>query len=198
MITVIVLLAFAPLMLLLERLETWRRLSPVEQNLQRASHGFAFVFFALLAAYLFGLRLILGTLPLVFGNHPVDAWPGAAFLGVFGYGLVRFVFGIRRVRGFRDGILAMRALVKLTAGGGIVWYVWRTFPFTITGASLREVAFQAVVAGGFWMVITGTVRFVLMVGGGSSAYGAVATHIAATNFQWGAPRPRRWWQFWKK
>jgi hypothetical protein len=191
-------LALLWLIWLADRIEAWARLSPVEQNLQRASHGLAYMLFALLAAYLFGPRLILGTLPLVFGNHPVDAWPGAAFVGVFVWALVRFIFGLRRARGFRDGILATRALVKLTAGVGIVWYVWRTFPFAITGMSWRDLALQAVIVAGLWCVITGTVRFVLMVGiGGGSAYGAVASHITATNFQWGAPQPRRpWWKFW--
>lgn len=186
------------LALLGDRLRVWKQLSPVEQNLQRAAHGCALAIFGLMDAYMLGPRVVVSTLSSLASEYPLNAWPGAVVVGLVVYGAARFVFGVRSCRGVHDGMMVLRGLAKITAGGGLIWYMAKTFPETISRAdytaqtflhfgsitSLSDMGCVLVVVAGLWCIITGAVRFVLVVGGSGSAHSAVSVNIAENEWRW--------------
>jgi hypothetical protein len=167
-LTIFALLLFAPVMMWAERTQKFRLLPEVEQNLQRASHGFVLVTFLLVAIFWAnGWRAVLGFFPQLVSD-PHDSWPVAIVLGgLFGYGLVRFVVGARRSWGLRDGLLAFRALFKLAAGIAGSVFLYRAVNAGAFGSrpSLPAALLCCVLMGiSVWCVAVGTVRVVLTVG----------------------------------
>jgi hypothetical protein len=161
-LTLVALLIFSPFLMWAERSQRFRQLSPVEQNLQRASHGFTLAAFVLIAV--FGMYGGSGVSLLV--TNPAQALPGAViFGGLFVYGFARFLAGVRRSAGVRDGLLAFRALLKLAIGLAGCWFFWRLGnalgrSITLTGALVWFV--MLVIS--LWCALTGAVRFVLTLG----------------------------------
>jgi hypothetical protein len=165
-ITLAGLLVLAPFLMWAERAQKFRQLSPVEQNLQRASHGFALAVFVLLATFgMYGWRAVLGVFPRLAAD-PAGAWPAVLFFGgLFAYGFARFLAGVRRSAGTRDGLLAFRALLKLAIGLAGSWFFWRaaTVPARSISANAALLGFVLLVIS-LWCALTGAVRFVLTLG----------------------------------
>jgi len=163
-LVIAVLLAFALLILWAERAQKFRQLSPVEQNLQRASHGFALAAFVLFAVFnMYGWR---GISLLV--SNPAQALPGAIFFGgLFAYGLARFLAGVRRSAGVRDWLLASRAFIKMVIGVFFFLFIYSAFNAGGFGGgkdmwgALLALSLMGV---GLWCVFTGAIRFVLTIG----------------------------------
>lgn len=161
------LLLLSPLMMWHERSQRFRMLSPIEQNLQRASHGAALIVLVLLFVYfIVGLNEARAWFP-SFMRNPSDAWPGLLLVLPVAYGLPRFLTGAKRCWGQRDALLAMRALVKIGVGAAGVWFltsneVAREFSPNLWTALIL----LALVAVAIWCLITGVVRFVLLTMGG--------------------------------
>jgi hypothetical protein len=187
--------ALLPANMLNERIQRWHQMSPVEQNLQRASHGFVMVFCVLAYGYLNGFNETAGTIRYITYANPSDALPGITFFGFFAYGFIRFVFGVRRSVGVRDGILAARALVKLAIGCALLWFGQRASRAAEPPDAFLELSMTI---AGAWCVLTGIVRFLLMViNGGVAAREAVSLNIDANEFNWDQPEGRSWWKFWR-
>jgi hypothetical protein len=157
------LLLLTPLMMWHERSQRFRTLSPVEQNLQRASHGAALiVLVGLFVYFIIGLDAARAWFP-QFVRYPNDSWPGLLLVLPVVYGLARFLPGISRSWGQRDALLAMRALVKIAVGVVGGW-------FLVSEPVARELAQNlwtallslALVGVAIWCIITGAVRFVLL------------------------------------
>lgn len=192
LVELIILGALAPILMWVERAERFKRLSPLEQNLARASHGAALITFTLLVAFfLYGAQGVFGFIPWLISN-PAEAWPAALFFGsLLTYGLVRFVVGVHRCRGARDGLLATRAFFKLVFGFAVGLYLWYLFPWSVIGPSFwGALAVVAVFLIGLWCAITGTVKFLLLTLGGSNALGLVAQQIRQRTAVWVAARRR--------
>ena len=163
-IALVLLLAFSPFIIWAERAQRFRQLNPVEQNLQRASHGFTLAAFVLIAV--FGMYGWSGV-SLLFTN-PAQALPGAiVFGGLFVYGFARFLAGVRRSAGVRDGLLASRAVLKLVIGVVVFLFVYQSVNAGIFG---RRVDFSyalltlALLGAASWCALTGAVRFMLTIG----------------------------------
>lgn len=58
------------------------------------------------------------------------------------------------------GTLAVRAAIKIVAGAILLWYAWKFSDHTLEEKLPKLAAMIAV----YWMLITGTVRFALLVG----------------------------------
>jgi hypothetical protein len=179
-ITIVVLLIALPFALLgsLLRLaggtERWRRLDPTEQNLQRCSHGA--VCALLPVAAVFALQ---GTVTARFlGQYPAAALLliGAA-VPLMVCGIARFVAGWRRCAGVRDGLLTLRAFVKLCIGAGLALLVLSAGPM------LRDARFALLLLP-LWLLVTGLVRFVLVARLAGRALPLVEEEIAAREFTW--------------
>ncbi len=156
------------------RLHNWRSLNPVEQNLQRASHGAALVGLVLLAA----IDTPDSVIAFVRSHMPASMSPGLLLLPPLAYGLVRFLVGVYRSWGMRDGMLTWRAVVKIAVG--IVLLVYVPFDYGLilrfaasvrSYATLLELSWQLallvlVPLAAYWCLVTGVVRFVLAISGG--------------------------------
>jgi hypothetical protein len=215
-LTIIVGLMLMPLLMWQERTQRFQRLSPVEQNLQRASHGFAVVAFVLLALFgMYGWRGVLNFFPWLY-RDPADAWVGLLFLVPLAYGSARCLYGVRRSVGMRDGLLAFRAFTKLAVGLAGSWFFWRVGNALGRSMSLPAALVWALLMGvSAWMFITGSVRFaVLVLSPRVTAFVMVQRNIAAQTVVWRTGR-RPWrgramafvagaiagvtalWHFWK-
>lgn len=152
------------------RSQRFQRLIPVEQNLQRASHGFALAAFTGAAVYwLYGWHGVRDFVPWLW-RDPAHAWPGLLLLVPVGYGLIRLFFGARGARANgRDGLLATRAFVKLAVGLAVTIWLGRSYPWPGAADFWAAAALLAVLGLGAWCVVTGAVRFVLTVGFGGNA-----------------------------
>src|SRR5271170_7668320 len=97
-----------------QRHQKFQRLNPVEQALQRASHGFALVAGVLAAIYwMYGLDGVRNYFQWLM-RDPAAAWPGLLYLVMLLYGLIRFFFGARDARrSGPNGFLATRGFIKL-------------------------------------------------------------------------------------
>src|SRR5271154_4435019 len=104
---------FVLLLFWLERHQKFQRLNPVDQALQRASHGCALAAFTGAAIYwLYGWHGVRDFFPWLW-RDPANAWPGLLLLLPVGYGLIRFSFGARTARLMGpDGFLATRGFLK--------------------------------------------------------------------------------------
>jgi hypothetical protein len=151
------------------RLHKWRSLNPVEQNLQRASHGAALVGLVLLAV----VAAPDSITAFVRSHAPAGMSPGLLLLPPLAYGLVRFLAGVRRSWGISDGLLAVRAVVKIVAGTVLLFYIpylrviVRSAAAMNDFATLRELALVVLVPlAAYWCIVTGVVRLVLAISGG--------------------------------
>jgi hypothetical protein len=197
-ITLCGLILLVPFEIWRERSRKWATLSPLEQNLQRASHGIAFgVLVPFGALAMFGKRGIGEAVAAV----PVDpvghGLPAAALAALLVYGIARFVVGWRRSAGIREGLLATRAFIKLAIGSALtVWLLSKPqFDWNETAGQQVAVAFLVLP---LWLTITGVIRFVLLVRPAGRALSLVEENIAAGEWNWDGGRARRWWQFWKR
>ena len=164
------------------RVRQFGLLDPIEQNLQRASHGMAFMLLPVIAAlYLFGPGEV-GNDVAALGLDPRAHALASALLGLgvllFVYGFARFKAGWRRCAGVRDGLLAAGAFVRLAAGVGVCW--------VLLGSNLAN---DRLLAGALflvplWLAITGFVRFVVLVRPAGRALPEVEDDIAASEFDW--------------
>ena len=158
------------------RVRQFAALNPIEQNLQRCSHGGAYIVLPLVALYRFGPGEVgrfasLGFAP---GVRLLADRRGALW---FVFAVARFVAGWRRCAGVRDGLLAAGAFVKLAAGFGSV---------VLLGSNLAN---DRLLAGALflvplWLAITGFVRFVVLVRPAGRALPEVEDDIAASEFDW--------------
>jgi hypothetical protein len=163
----VILLVLSPFLMWYERSQKFHLLSPVEQNLRRASHGFTLATFVLVAVFgVYGWR-VLGFFPLLVTNPAAALLAVVVFGGLFAYGLARFLAGVRRSAGVRDGLLASRAFIKFFIGLAAAVFLYRSMnagawgngenmwaampPFLLMGVAL-------------WCILTGAVRFVLTIG----------------------------------
>src|SRR5215467_5423795 len=148
MLTLLALLMLVPIEMALQRSQRFQMLPPIEQNIQRASHGAAFVVILLLLGF-----VLYGIGPGKIGDDtrmliadPQDHWALVAALVLFAYGAVRFVVGARRVWGARDGLRAARAVVKIGIGGILLFSPWHAdSPWIGSGE----------IVVGLWLFITG-------------------------------------------
>ena len=190
-----------PFQMWAESQQKWRMLDPVEQNLRRASQGFALVVFVLLAVfYLYGVSGVAGFFVNLVTN-PGQAWPAAVFFGgLIAYGLVRFLVGARRLAGVRDGLRTASALVKLALGLAVTLYLWRTYPWgQLVASAWGFYGLALVFAVALWNVLTGAVRVAVLSWPRGSAYELVSGHIEQEEFTWDDDdASRHWWQFWKR
>ena len=161
------------------RARQWHALNPVEQNLQRASHGAAYIVLPLAALWLAG--------PDVIGAFFARCAPAVRFVaGVacavwFAVAIARLCAGWRRSSTVRDGLLAGRAFCKLPVGGGLL--CWR-LPHDLLAPWLYPVASGSLFFLGLWLAVTGLVRFVLLVRPAGRALPEVEGDIAAHEFDW--------------
>lgn len=166
MFEIVALLVLAPLLLWYEQSQRFQRLTPVEQNLQRASHGFALMVFVLFLAFgMYGVSGVVGFFSQFVAN-PGDHWIGALiFGGVFVYGLVRFLAGVHRSAGVRDWLLAFRALVKIAVGIVAFVFLWRGGLERLLGVDFwAAIVLFLLLGGAWWCILTGAVRFLLTLG----------------------------------
>jgi len=161
------LLLMLPFQLWRERSQKFQRLSPVEQNLQRASHGAALIVLVLLAViFAFRVRDIPGFF-IRAATDPADAWPGLLLLVPLAYGLARFLAGVRRSWGVRDGLLATRSFVKLAIGGLGWWLLWTDAVLRVTAPNFwLALCSLLLTVLAIWWFVSGTVSFLLLTFGG--------------------------------
>jgi hypothetical protein len=177
--------------------QKWASLSPIEQNLQRASHGIAFGLLVPLGAVaIFGNRSIVEAVAAVPADPLGHGLPAAGLVVLLIYGIARFVVGWRRSAGVRDGLLATRAIIKLAIGTGLTVWMLNNLHFNWSDPSDKQRAFALFVLP-LWLAITGSVRFLLLVHPASRALGLVEENIADGEWHWDGGRARHWWQFWK-
>jgi hypothetical protein len=156
------------------RARQWRALSPVEQNLQRASHGAACIVLPIAAYWLIGPDVVAA----LFARLP----PGARFIaGVaialwFAFAAARLVAGWRRLGNVREGLLTGRAFCKLAVGAVLLIVVPRL--------DLNPPASDALFFLALWLAVTGLVRFVVLVRPPGAALPEVQGDIAANEFDW--------------
>lgn len=192
------LILLVPFQMWRERLQKWATLSPIEQNLQRASQGIALAVLVPFGALaIFGKRGIGDAVAAV----PVDpvghGLPAAALAALLIYGIARFVVGWRRCAGVREGLLATRAFIKLAISSALTMWMFSNLQFDWNNTDGQEVAFAYLVLP-LWLAITGAVRFVLLVRPAGRALSFVEDNIAAGEWNWDGGGARRWWQFWKR
>jgi hypothetical protein len=170
--------AFAP---------NFRLLSPLEQNLTRAGHGFALMV-AMAAGFccLPAARAQLGNLQSVIDN-PRDHWPVIAAVFLFGYGLFGFIVGARRCLGCPNGPLAGRAFVTMALGGGAAWFLWPHMnPSSLPDDMWVALGWLALFMVCCWSALTGFIRFVLLIWPQGGALGSIWRHIQQSRVQWGS------------
>jgi hypothetical protein len=160
------------------RARQWRSLDPIEQNLQRASHGVAYIVFPLAALWLVG--------PSVVGAFLSGFTPGVRLLLIgacavwFAVAVGRLYAGWRRIAGLRDGPLAGRAFGKLAVGAFLLYWL----PHGLIASSLDPWAVHVLLLVPLWLAVTGFVRFVLLVRPAGRALPEVEGDIAASEFDW--------------
>jgi hypothetical protein len=200
MLTIMGLLVLLPFQMWAERSRSFQRLSPLEQNLQRASHGAAVIVLVLIAVFFtFGIAGVLLFVPHLVTNF-ADTWPGLLVLVPLAYAIPRLVAGVRRCQGARDGLLATRAAVKFLLGLVALPVLWSNTVARVAAPDFwLACGWLLLNAVAVWLIVTGAVRFALLMWPRRAAYTMVADSIAANEFQWDGPQPRRrWWQFWKR
>lgn len=177
-----VLLALLPLSMWAERVERFRRLSPHEQNLQRASHGIALPVVIAAAAALFLGPSAPQDFVAALVRDPASMWPPAVLLGgLFAYCFVRARAGMQRVVGDPDGLLIPRARVKFIGGAAGLFWLWPAGTGLARGLLLLSL----------WCAVTGAVRYLLLIRRPSSAAAMVQASIDANEFEWEPQRRRR-------
>jgi hypothetical protein len=155
-----------------QRRAKWRTLNPIEQNLQRASHGAAYIILPIAAAAkLGGVGAVLSgfepnTRLLLIGAYAVFAAVG---LARFGYGWRRSIV--------RDGLLAGRAFVKLALGAFLLY----ALPDQLIANVWAALALWLVA---LWLLVTGAVRFAALVRPAGRALPEVQGDIADNQFDW--------------
>jgi hypothetical protein len=189
------------LLLPLARIEGFKYLPPLEQNLQRITHAVAVPVTIFVAAVLF-----FGTAaPLLFVHlftNFADTWPlAAAVFGLIPYCMVRFRLGWRNLVVYDpNGTLAKHALARLIISiGALVWLLSHYASPWATDWAFFFLRLAVVAA--IWGTITSAGRYLLLTRPSISAKDIVEEHIAETQFQWDQPQlpaPPRWWEFWKK
>jgi len=159
-----------------------REVTQVEINLRRTSRGAAFTLLLPFSAVVIcgkpGIKTAVAAFAL---NYPAAV--GLAALGLaalFVFGLAQCVAGWRRSAGVRDGLLATRAFIKLAIGAGLALWLYVDL---VTPATDR-LAVVAILLCPLWLVITGAVRFVLLMRRGRAAVPLVEGDIAAKEFSW--------------
>lgn len=198
MFEIIGLLLFSPFILWQERAQRFNRLSPAEQNLQRASHGAALVALVLLTVFLTsGVGGVADFLTGIFAD-PAAHVVGLAMLLPLGYGLCRCLVGVRRCWGLRDGLLAVRALVTGALAGGLLWALWWEPVARLFGPDFwLGMLWMFLNAAAVWFIVTGTVRFLLLtLSGGGSAEREVEQHIRRREVVFRGVSQGPWWRFW--
>jgi hypothetical protein len=195
-LAVIALLLLAPLLIVQERRRAWRLLSPVEQNLRRASHGFALVVSTVAAVlFVYGATGVRDFFPWAVA-HPEQAWPGALFFGgLIAVGMARFLAGASRVAGVRDRLLQARAFVKLAVGLAVTVYLGRLYPWPGVSDWAAILALLAALGIGAWLVVIGGVRFLVLSLGGGNALRRIKRYIKRRNAPL-RPARRPWWRLW--
>lgn len=187
-----------------ELLPKFRTLTPLEQNLIYAGHGFALVsvISALLwflpwlqqvfqhAGYGIGLALFLAGdahLQTDFSNlqpvfdSPGAHWPIIVAAALFAYGLVRFVQGVRFCWGCGDGSQRVRALFKTAFGIGGGWFLWRHQDADTLSNEWLAYGWIVLFVVCLWWTLTGAMRFFLTTVGGSNALGILRDFLRRKN-----------------
>jgi hypothetical protein len=87
-------------------------------------------------------------------------------LGLFAYGLFRFVVGARQCWGLRDTMLASRGFMKFLIGVVGAWFFWGNQHADIVAGNgpWAWLAWLCLFCVALWWAATGAVRFVLMLG----------------------------------
>lgn len=199
-----VMLVTLPFMMWAERARKFQQLSPLEQNLRRASHGAAWMAFVPLLAFgVYGVKGVEWFFQTLW-NHPEDVGVPAAFFGiVLIYNAIRLIVGLNRLRGCpRDGLLAVRAFVKLSVGAAVIVFFLRIH-YDLAARSYDSLAHGvepssfdflwgiAIFLTAFWCLVTGAVRFLLLISGGGNALRLVNRQIQQNTVVWrGARRPQ--------
>jgi len=181
----------------------WDRLNPIEQNLRRASQGFAVC--GLTVAFLLGVygwRAVVDFFPWLV-SQPDKAWPGAVFFGaLLVSNFFRFILGARRLIGYgvRDGMLQGRAFWRCAAGVAVLVWLGRLYPWPGITEPLHAFILFGVLTLAAWFVAVSGVRFVILSWPqGSGPRAPVDEENDRRTFRWpGEAGPRRWWQFWKR
>jgi hypothetical protein len=162
------------------RVRQWRVLDEIERNLQRASHGVAYIVLPLEAVWLTGPDAV-GAFLSGFAPSVRLSIIGACAIW-FVTAMARCVGGWRRCAGVRDGLLAGRAFFKLAGGAGLLMLL-QHLP---SGLGVRNggAAALALLLVPSWLAVTGFVRFVILVRPAGSARPEVETNIADSEFDW--------------
>jgi hypothetical protein len=175
-------------------------LSPLEQNLRRASQGFALMVLSAAAVlvmprtWLTGGHYVTALWPWVL-DHPRDAWPLFVCAGLFAIGTIRFLAGAKKAAGARDDIKKPKAAVKLAVGVGIISYLMIVYPRI---GAFPGGFYPAMLAWslGIWMALVGGMRFALLTITLTPAATRLEGHIGGQAIGWRAAGGRRpWWRF---
>jgi hypothetical protein len=162
-----------------ERARQWRALDPVEQNLQRASHGAAYAVLPLVAGWLVGSQAVVA---LFSGFAPAArvCMIGACAIW-FVAAIARCVGGWRNCAGVRDGFLAARAFTKLTSGATLLVLLHHpSVGWNVRNGNVLLALFLV----SSWLIVTGLVRFVILVRPAGSALPEVEANITNNEFDW--------------
>jgi hypothetical protein len=162
----------------------WQRLTPAEKNLRLATHPPALVAGALITAKGAGVHDIGGML-----MHLVEQssdGPARWIAGTLCASLIGFwLICLWQCIGIRDRNLTARALLKFIGGAVVTVYLWRLYPWLQLAPSLPGFfAVAAVFLISVFCLITGAIRFLLLVVPMRSARIIVDKDIAAQKFDW--------------
>jgi hypothetical protein len=160
------------------RAVNFRALSPIEQNVQWASNGAACIIWPIAAAYKLagGVGVFLsvfapGTRLVLMGVYAVLA----------AVGLARFGFGWRRSAGVRDGLLTLRAFIRLALGVFLLcWHL----PHDPIAPSLYPWLALALSLVALWLLVTGGVRLAALIRPAGRALPEVESDIDDNEFDW--------------
>jgi hypothetical protein len=159
----------------------WGRLSPIEQNLRRASHGAAYIVLPLAVLWRVG--------PDQVGAFLSGVAPGLRLLMIgacavwFVFAFARLAYGWSRSAGVRDGLLAARAVVKLALGLFLIGWP-PALPPGLIPPYLDPWVALALFLVALWFAVTGFMRFVLLVRPAGRALPEVEDDIATHEFDW--------------
>jgi hypothetical protein len=190
MFSIIIMLTFAPFIIMAAHYEKLRRSPPRELWLAKASHGAMLLFMAALAAWLQGTAADRAWLH-VLTRDPLDldrSWPALIWTGgMLWGGFWLLIYGRLALSGGRDAALTLRALAKVALGVVIGLYLLPRMP-----GSRQEALLNPLMVIPAWLLVTGTVRLLLLViGGGGNALRAATRQLRQQNAPLRPVRPRR-------
>lgn len=162
-VPVVILVAIS---ILIEIAKAFRTRDALEIFLRRASRGAAYVLIPIITVF------YLHSPGEIFDYAASGGdWVGIILLAVIGYGCFQFWFASRWLRGASHPWLAARALIKIIAGCLLYWYC--NFSLTPYSPFWAFCLWAFIVLMSWWLVITGVVRFFLMIdlSGGQTIHG---------------------------